>query len=329
MKRPNIALVGCGAIARIFYLPALARRQNDFERIWLVDPSAHARHAAADILKSEQANSLSEVQDQLEFVVVTAPNAFHFTLTQTALERGAHVLVEKPFAIWPNEGAELVALGERLGRLVLVNQTRRFFPYIEHLRERIAAGDFGALRSVVHREGEKLAWPFESGAAFARGQNRTGVIMDLGVHILDTYYHLLGAQWTFVSSVHDGFDGPEGLADIRLEANGAEVVIKISRFQKQANIGRLYFDEADIEFGSYDLNSCDVVSKSGARTTISASSPVESYNALADRVLDNLVAVARGQAQPTCSGASSLPVIAMLDEIYRRAERYPAALGAI
>src|SRR5208337_3167948 len=181
----NLALIGCGAVARKFYLPALAKRRAEFGRLWLVDPSDHALSIAASIMPGRQARQLVEVDDEIHLVIVATPNHLHFHLAHEALSRGADVLVEKPFVIWPEEGRRLVDAAAAKSRVIAINQTRRFFPLSLALRRRIREGEFGSLKSIVHQEGTKLIWPFESGAAFARGAQRTGVIMDFGVHVID------------------------------------------------------------------------------------------------------------------------------------------------
>jgi hypothetical protein len=46
-------------------------------------------------------------------------------------------------------------------------------------------------------------------------------------------------------------------------------------------------------------------------------------------VLLSFVAASHKDEQAVCDAASSLPVIDVLDEIYRVADRYPVALGAV
>src|ERR1035437_6195263 len=177
----NIALIGCGAIAQSFYLPALANRRREFDRIWVVDPIDKARQVACSIVEGEQSATLADIEVDLQFVIVASPNMHHFSAACAALNRDAHVLIEKPFVIWPDEGRELIDLASQRNRIIAVNQTRRFFPYAQELKRRISTGDFGALKGIVHREGGKLDWPFVSGAGFAQAAQRTGVIMDMGV----------------------------------------------------------------------------------------------------------------------------------------------------
>ena len=137
---PNIAIVGCGAIARAFYLPALLDLRARFGDVWLVDPSERARNAANAMLPAKCVSSLAEIGQPIQAAVVATPNAFHFQVALEALSRGAHVLIEKPFVIWPEDGDRLIQAAGSFNRIIAINQTRRTFPVANELRRRIGSG---------------------------------------------------------------------------------------------------------------------------------------------------------------------------------------------
>jgi predicted dehydrogenase len=326
----NIAVAGCGAIAQEYHLKAIANRRHEFDKVWVVDPNDRARQKACSIVQAEQCATLAEVADELQFVIVASPNKDHFSVAKEALCRGANVLIEKPFVIWPDEGRELIRLAAERHRVVAVNQTRRLFPYAQELRRRISEGEFGALKSIVHQEGTKLNWPFVSGVGFARDAQRTGVIMDFGVHVLDFYQYLLDPTWELVSAIHDGFNGPEGLAELHLKANNAPVSIRLSRYQEQENIAHLDFENARVQIDIWDLNVYSVTSRSGGRDRLHiVRLPRVDSTFLPNRILDNFVAATKGREKIMCDGTSSLPVIAILDDIYMHAKHYPETPGKV
>lgn len=326
---PNLALIGCGAIARNFYLPTLARLRAHFGEIWLVDPADHAFTTANSIVPGKRALKLADVTDELHLVIVATPNHLHFPLACEALSLGANVLIEKPFVIWPDEGRQIVQAANKNNRLIAINQTRRYFPLAAAMRQQMNEQAFGALKSIVHQEGTKLAWPFESGAGFARGAQRTGVIMDFGVHVVDFYHYLLQPQWTFVSATHDGFCGPEGLAEIELRANGAPLSIRLSRYHEQENVAHLLFERAEVSFNVYESGTYLVQWHSGKSESITPKrSGTTEYNGLAEHVLLNFLAASEQREPVVCAATSSIPVIDILDQIYRHARLYPASLGA-
>jgi predicted dehydrogenase len=324
----NIALVGCGAIAQTFYLPALANLRATFNHLWLVDPSDHARSAAASLVPGKQARRLADVDDDIHLVIVATPNQWHFPVAHEALLRDADVLIEKPFTIWPEDGRTLAATADARHRTIAINQTRRFFPVARALRRRISEGDFGALQSIVHQEGTKLTWPFESGAGFSPGAQRTGVVMDFGVHVLDFYHYLLQPQWALTAAVHDGFSGPEGLAEIELRADDAPVSIRLSRYHPQDNVAHLVFERADVSFSVFDTRAYVVRSRLRNATQDEVRPPAEP-GSYAEQLLLNFLAASEKREPAVCDAASSLPVIELLDEIYRVDCRYPAAVGCV
>jgi predicted dehydrogenase len=326
----SLALIGCGAIARNFYLPALARLQTQFGNLWLVDPSNHALSIAKSMVPGRTASRLLDITDDVQLVIVATPNQLHFPLACEALSRGADVLIEKPYVIWPAEGRQIVKAAAETNRVIAINQTRRYFPLARALRKRFTEGAFGALKSIVHREGTRLDWPFESGAGFAQGAQRTGVVMDFGVHVVDFYHYLFEPEWEFVSATHDGFCGPEGLADIELLANGVPVSIRLSRYQQQENAAHLYFERATVSFNVYETATYSIRWNSGASEFISVSTGgANGYSNLAEQVLLNFIAACEHREQVVCDAASALPVIEILDQIYDHARHYPASVGSV
>lgn len=322
---PNIAIVGCGAIARAFYLPALIKLRSHFGRLSLVDPRREVA-AVATTMDACHETSLADVEGELHLVIVATPNALHAPVALEALGRGSHVLIEKPFVVSPADGENLIAAGAKAHRVIAINQTRRLYPMARELRERIVSGTWGALRSVSHCEGTRLAWPFESGAAFFPGAFRTGAIMDFGVHVVDLYHYLLSPTWDLSSAIHDGFHGPEGLARIELRASGAPVSIRLSRYYPQRNTACLRFDRAEVGFDVYDANNFWVrTSPNGP--SIGIRSDLAGDATHAETLLLNFVAASEGREAPVCDAESSQPVIEILDQVYTHAIRYPAPLG--
>lgn len=326
---PSLALIGCGAIAQNFYLPTLAKHRSLFGSMWLIDPSSSPRSLAAAAVTGKEGAHIRDINETLDLAIIATPNATHFALAAEAVNRGADVLIEKPFVVTPSDGRALVELAKAKGRILAVNQTRRFFPFGQELSRRIREGQFGRLQSIAHHEGVKLSWPFESGAAFAPTAQRTGAIMDFGVHVIDFYQFLLNPEWVFVSAIHDGFEGPEGLAEIELLASGIPVSLRLSRYCQQENTAHLYFERAEVTFNVHGASGFDVHWRSGEKEHCGQEPTNGSDMTLADRVLLDFVEAAGGRQLPVCCAESSLPVLDILDDIYLNADRYAATLGYV
>ncbi len=322
----NIALVGCGAIARAFYLPALSKLRTRFDRVWLVGPRPEVGATVAATVDGQHARTLAEVEDELHLTIIATPNAFHSPVAHEALGRGAHVLIEKPFVVSPADGRRLITAAATANRIIAINQTRRLYAMVRDLRHRILDGEWGALQAASHFEGTKLAWPFESGAAFSPGAERTGTLMDFGVHVVDLYHYLLSPTWELTSAIHDGFNGPEGLAQIELRASGAAVSIRLSRYYSQRNTAHLQFERAELGFDVYDANNYWVrTSPGGTKNRIKSGAPGDATHA--EALILNFIAASEGREAPICDAVSSQPVIEILDQAYTHAARYPVAVG--
>jgi predicted dehydrogenase len=101
-------------------------------------------------------------KDAPHFIVITTPNVFHFPVARLALEKGFHVVCEKPLATSGQDAQELARLVREKDRLFCVAYAYSAYPIVKHIRDMIAAGEIGTVR-FVHGEysQEWLATPLE------------------------------------------------------------------------------------------------------------------------------------------------------------------------
>jgi predicted dehydrogenase len=129
--------------------------------------------------------------DTIKLVVVNTPNSTHYHFTKLALNAGKHVLVEKPFVPTAREAAELFELANSKGLKVTVYQNRRFdseFLTIKKLLQQGLLGDVVEAEIHFDRFKEELspkAHKEVPGIA-------TGVLYDLGSHLIDQALQLFG-----------------------------------------------------------------------------------------------------------------------------------------
>lgn len=119
-------------------------------------------------------------KERPDMVTVAVPTHLHYEVAVTALEVGAHVLVEKPIAATVEEGKALIQKAKEVGRQLMVGHIVRFNPAVQSLQERLASGDLGRLFQVVCRR----VGPFP-----ARIRD-VGVVVDLASHDLDVMRYL-------------------------------------------------------------------------------------------------------------------------------------------
>ncbi|AIY02750.1 oxidoreductase domain-containing protein [Arthrobacter sp. PAMC 25486] len=128
----------------------------------------------------------------LDAVSVAVPTFLHAPITVAALERGLHVLSEKPLARNGEEGAAMVAAARKAGRVLDVVFNHRRRGDVKKLKSIIDDGALGrpyyAKASWLRRRGIPTLGSWFTNPELAGG----GPLADIGVHVLDYALHLLG-----------------------------------------------------------------------------------------------------------------------------------------
>lgn len=144
MERPRIAVVGTGAWG-LSHVRTFAAEPSA-ALTWICDrePAALARAARV----APQARATMDVDEVLaardvDGVVIATPAMTHAELAVRCLERGRHVLVEKPLAMSVGEAERIAAAAARSGACVLVGHLMLYHPVVEHLRRLVAGGELG------------------------------------------------------------------------------------------------------------------------------------------------------------------------------------------
>jgi predicted dehydrogenase len=82
---------------------------------------------------------------RIDAVVISTPTSTHHALVKQALAAGKHVLVEKPIATDSAQGAELVALAEKAGRILMVGHLFLFNAGVRRVKQSIDNGELGRI----------------------------------------------------------------------------------------------------------------------------------------------------------------------------------------
>jgi predicted dehydrogenase len=158
-----IGLIGCGGIAAQhlsayrhagFPLVALcdktlAKAEDRRERFC---PSAATYNNYRDLLK----------RDDIAVVDITTYPIPREVIIRDALMAGKHVLSQKPFVINLDVGEQLAELADKQGLLLAVNQNGRWAPHMAYMRQAVASGQIGDLRSVQFSLNWDHSWIIET-----------------------------------------------------------------------------------------------------------------------------------------------------------------------
>lgn len=137
----------------------------------------------------------------LDAVVVATSNDTHHPLTMASLEAGLHVLCEKPIGLSVGEAEEMAALARARGAITLVPFTYRYMPMLQWLRRLVADGYVGTPHQICCRYFTSFGLAGEYAWRFDKEFAGSGIIGDLGSHLVHLARWLLDDTERQVSSV--------------------------------------------------------------------------------------------------------------------------------
>jgi predicted dehydrogenase len=142
------AIVGFGEVARHGHWPAY-ESSADARIVAVVDPAAARRTLASQIIPGVRTYAtLAEVDRALQFVDVCTPPSMHQAPVLEALDRGWHVLCEKPFVLRADLLPPIRERADRRGLAVVPAHNWKYAPILRRVTTLIRHGAIGRLRHV-------------------------------------------------------------------------------------------------------------------------------------------------------------------------------------
>lgn len=133
--------------------------------------------------------------EEVDLLCVTTPPDSHYEMTLFAIEKGKHILCEKPMAMNEAEAREMTEKAKEKGILALIDHELRFHEGRQRAFELLRAGEIGKVRHAKynfrapHRGDPDLPWNWWSDEA--RGGGALGAIAS---HVVDSLLWFLGAD---------------------------------------------------------------------------------------------------------------------------------------
>jgi predicted dehydrogenase len=183
------AIVGLGNVAVHAHLPAWATR-DDVAIVAVTDSRADRRdECVARLPAARWYDTLDGLlaHPQIDFVDVCTPPSSHAGIVREALERGLHVLCEKPLVATPEDAAALARLADKNGRVLHTVHNWHHAPIVRRTAALLRDGAVGDVRHVTWQtlrtrpaaiaEASAVNWRLDP--AIAGG----GVLTDHGWHV--------------------------------------------------------------------------------------------------------------------------------------------------
>jgi predicted dehydrogenase len=321
MQKVRVAVLGGGAVAQIHHLPALSASERA-EAAVVVDADAErARSVAARFGVPEAATDYRAVLDRIDAAVIALPNSLHAPVAVDLLKRGIHVLVEKPMALSSREAGEMIAAAEAGGAVLAVGLDFRFFDSTRFVRDFLASGFLGELRSFDLRQGVIPRWPFATDFLLRKETAGGGVLADFGVHVLDLLLVWLG-EWESVDYQDDARGGIESDCEMSLMMkSGLRGNVEISRTRNLRNTCIFEGERASLEVGIWDPDPIIVLRVGGQELSLSGQARRKDSLALTFqdvfvRQIDDFAAAIREKREPLVPGREGRRSLDLIEACY-------------
>ena len=155
---------------------------RDIQLTHVFDPDAVTAEGVAAAYGASAVTTAEAFADAgLDAAVVATPNRHHADLSVALLEKGVHVLVEKPIAATVEDARRIIDAAKANNRILMVGQVERFNPAVEAVKRAIDGDDIISIQ--ITRVGP-----------FPPRMGEVGVVIDLAVHDIDIIRHLTGSE---------------------------------------------------------------------------------------------------------------------------------------
>lgn len=255
------ALIAYGFSAQTFHLPFILQ-DNHYQLTHIV--SSKADSVKLDFPNIPVLSTYQELNpDQIDLVVITTLNDSHYAIAEHFLSANCHVVVEKPFVLKASEAQSLADLANAKGKQLAVFQNRRWDGDFLTVQALIDASRVGQVKRFTSRFDRfrpevRVRWREQPGEG-------TGILWDLGPHLIDQAVALFGAPshvQARLGCLRDGAQVVDNF-DLWFDYDGFEVSLGSSSFQAGPN-ARFLLEGTEGTFIKYGLDVQEDALRAGA-----------------------------------------------------------------
>ncbi len=161
-------------------------------------------------------NSLDELIDSTDALTVAAPTSLHVEIGERCLERGLHLLMEKPLAHDLRGAARLVALARKAGVVLMVGHVERYNPAVARLIDMLR----DVPEEIISIDSRRLA-PFDGSRCMD-----VDVLHDLLIHDIDLALEIAGSPIRTVTATgRPVFSNQLDVAHVRIEFQNSTTAV--------------------------------------------------------------------------------------------------------
>ena len=207
--------------------------------------------------------------ERMDFVSIVTPNFVHFAPAMMALEKGFHVVLDKPITFTLKEALQLKEKIEETGLTFALTHTYSGYPAVKQAKQMVAEGRFGKIRKVFveYPQGwlssklEDTGNPQASWRTDPKRSGKAGCMGDIGTHAHHLAEYITGLKVTEICAdlnvfVPNRLLDDDGAAFMRFN-NGAQGVLmatQIAAGEENAIRIRVYGDKGGLDWEQMEPN---------------------------------------------------------------------------
>jgi predicted dehydrogenase len=182
----NVGVVGAGSMGMNHLRVLSDFSEEQIRLVGVAEAAGPVLHHAMNRFHVAGYTDYRQMVDEThpDLVAVVVPTNAHFEVASYLLDRGIHVLIEKPMTSTIEEAVILNRLASKRGARIAIGHIERFNPAIIELKRHMLAEELGKL---FHLHARRLG-------PFPPRIRDVGVILDLATHDVDVMHYLTGTE---------------------------------------------------------------------------------------------------------------------------------------
>jgi predicted dehydrogenase len=302
----KMAVIGVGHLGR-HHARILAATEG-VELTAIVDINEQRAGDVAREFASRAHTDWREIIGQVDAVTLAAPTDVHAAIAEPLLDRGVHVLVEKPMTATTAEADRLIALAASRNVTFAVGHSERFNPAVAHAKPLVRDPRF----IEVHRLGTSPDRSLD-----------IDVVFDLMIHDLDLILDIVSSEVVDVEAVGVPVLTPRvDIANVRLKfANGCIANLTASRISRD-RVRKIRFFQRDcyvsVDYAAQEVEMYRLVPKPGQMPAIEGGKLDVAREEPLRRELDDFVDAIRRRRPPVVTGSQGRAALALAERVVER-----------
>lgn len=193
MSTIGVGIVGFGLGGKTFHAPFISNNPNFTLKQVLTQSKDNIAYAKKHYPMVDVVSSFEQMlnNQEIDLIVLALPNKLHYEYCTKALLANKHVVVEKPFTITPSDANELIALAVKQHKILSVFHNRRWDSDFQTVKKVLASKTLGKIVA-YEAHFDRFRNYVKEGAWKELDEPGTGILYDLGSHLIDQTLHLFG-----------------------------------------------------------------------------------------------------------------------------------------